>query len=86
MNATKTLTWVSRALFGLGLLLFAGLFVYMAVGSSPTSVDANGQKFHTLSAGELNLFVLVFLSIAWCWLAGGPLAPWQLPRLGHGLC
>lgn len=62
MNVAKTLTWVSRALFGAGVLLFLSLFVFAAIGSESTITDAGDPR--------ARLFVWVFSSVAWCWLAG----------------
>lgn len=70
MNVSKTLVWVSRVLFIVGGLLFASLFIFIAVRSSSTGVDANGAKVNPVSAGDIGVLVLVFSSVAWCWLAG----------------
>ncbi|NYI40109.1 hypothetical protein [Demequina lutea] len=73
MNATRALVWASRVLFGLGLVLFAGLFIYMATQSGSGDVTTSGGTVTNVSSGEMKAAVIIFAAIAWSFLAGSGL-------------
>lgn len=62
MKITRTLVWVSRALFAMGVLLVVAVFIYSALSSGSTDAGA--------SDGRLRVFVVLFCCIAWCLFAG----------------
>lgn len=73
MSAESVLTWASRALFAVAIVLFVSLFIVMAAGSENQGVDANGHTVNLATEGEMRRLVLIFASTAWCGLAGGAL-------------
>ncbi len=73
MNVTRALIWASRGFFGLGLVLFASLFAYMATRGGSGELSSSGETVSNVSAGEMHLAAIAFAAIAWSFLTGGAL-------------
>jgi hypothetical protein len=70
MTATRALTWVSRALFGMGGALFVAESVYMVTRLGSTEVLADGETASSMSSGEAHVAALLFAAVAWSLLSG----------------
>ena len=73
MNVARALTWASRAFFGLGLVLFASLFVYMATRVGSGASTSSGETVSNVSAGDMRTAAMIFTAIAWSFLCGAAL-------------
>jgi len=73
MRVERVLTWVSRVLFAVGLVLFAGLFVYLIARSGSGEGTTSGGTVTNVSSGEMRVAVIIFAAIAWSFLAGSAL-------------